>query len=285
MTPDSGQDIPARFRRQMRAAAVQRWVLGTTLVVGLIACHFVGTPTRGWVVAGLAGVAGLWIALALRGVKQVHATRTSSALLAAGRIADARQALVATLNRMTPLSSVKILACHYLAVAAHLSRSYAEAAAICRELLSHRLGQMKNIAAATRLILADALLMLDESNAAAAAIQAIDPNALSLTERLTLLPIELRCQLATGRAERAVESLPEKVRLAELLDTTNAALTHMLLAEACRRMELADKQRYLLERAALLAELNPIVARFKPLLAELDTTAATEPTGPTDSDR
>ena len=91
--------------------------------------------------------------------------------------------------------------------------------------------------------------------------------------------------MATGRAERAVESLPEKVRLAELLDTTNAALTHMLLAEACRRMELADKQRYLLERAALLAELNPIVARFKPLLAELDTSEATELTGPTDSDR
>ena len=269
MTAGARRDVPARFRQQLLAANLLRWCLVAALVAGLFASFAAAGSTQGWIIAGMAALVGIWMLLALRTLRQVRTTRSSAALLAQGRIEEARRGLLLALNGLTPLRSVTILACHYLAVAAHLSRSYREAIALCRELLAHPLGSMKNLATATRLILADSLLMLDEVDAASLVVQSIDGTKLSLADRLTFLPIELRYQLITDQAGQAVESLPEKVHLAELLDPWGAALTHALLAEACRRTNLIRQQDYLLRRATLLADLEPIIARYEPLLNSL----------------
>ena len=274
MTRDPQEDVPARFRRQMRTADLLRGCLALALGGGLIAYCFAAPGTRGYVAAALLVVSGTWIVLLLRTIGQLRRARTSSALLKEGRIEEAHQELLGALDSLSPLRSIKILACHYLAVAAHLGRRYGETAAICRELLAHPLGAMANLGTATRLILVDSLLMLDEFDAAAPVIQQIGASPLSLTDRLTFLPIELRYQLATDQAAQAVESLPSKARLAELLDSSAAALTHALLAEACMRMKLTPQHEYLLRRAALLADLQPIVTRYRPILQNLNVEAA-----------
>ncbi|MHC4067401.1 MAG: hypothetical protein ACYSUI_23255 [Planctomycetota bacterium] len=259
----------AHFRRQMRAANLLRLVLGAGLLAGLVVFYRADHATRRWILVALAAVAGLWIALALRGLQAVKRTRIGAALLAAGRVEEGCQVLGEALSRFTPLRSAKILACHQLAVAAHLAHCYREAVAICRELLAYRLGAMRNLAAPTRLILADSLLLLDDVQAADPVIEALESVELSLADQLTFLPVELRFQLAVGRHAQVVNSLPEKVGLADLLDSTSACLVHTLLAEGCRRMHLASQQAYLLRRAALLADVEPIVARHGRVLSGL----------------
>lgn len=263
-------DLLARFRRQMLAARLLRWALGAVLLGGLIACYPVDQTTRCWILAALAVLCGLWIALALRGLKALKRTRTGAALLAAGRIDEGWAVLAQVLKGFTPLHSPKILACHQLAIAAHLTRRYPEAVAICRELLTQRLGEVSSVATATRLILADCLLGLDDAQAAGPVVEALDRADLSLADRLAFLPIELHYHLVTGREAQAVRSLPEKVRLAELLDSSAAALVHALLAEGCRRMNLTCQRDFLLRRAMLLADVEPILARHRPLLEGLD---------------
>lgn len=275
MTEERVNEVASRFRWQMRAAAVVRLGVALSLLAGLLASSQVGPAQQRWILAGMAALVGAWVILGLRGVVLLKRARHSAAQLSAGRLDEARENLLDVLGRFTLLRSVKILAGHQLAVAAHLGRRYREAIVICSELLRHRLGGTRSVATDLRLILADSLLMLDEIGAVGPVMQAIDDEHLSLADRLTLLPIELRYQLTAGREAEAVRSLPTRVRLAELLDPSSAAQAHALLAEACRRANLTPQQDYLLQRAALLADLEPIVARFPRILGDLGIEAVT----------
>lgn len=262
-------NLPGRFRRQMWSACLLRGALGAALLLGLVALYQVDPATRRWILAGMFAVAGLWLALSLRGLGAVKRARRGAALVAAGRLDEACEVLAGALSRLTPLRSAKILACHQLAIAAHLTRRYRDAVAISRELLAHRLGAASGVATATRLILADSLLGLDDVRAAAPVVQALDRQDLSLAEQMVFLPVALRCQLTAGRHDEAVQALAEKVRVAELMDSPVASLVHALLAEACRRTGLPRQQDYLLRRAALLADVEPIVARHRGILGSL----------------
>jgi hypothetical protein len=286
VTTDNPDSVPERFRRQMQAAGLLRWCLMVALVVAIVAYCLTERLAQVWIAGGLALLVAVWTVLVVRAVGQVRRARRSSLLLQEGRVEEARRGLLGVLNSLTPLRSITVLACHYLAVASHLSRKYAEAAAICRELLAHRLGPTKSVGTATRFILADSLLMLGEVDEALPVVQAIDTGNLSLNDRLTFLPIELHCQLAADQGTTAAQALPEKVRLAELLEPPTAALTHAFLAEACRRTNQGRQRDFLLRRAALLADLEPLVSRYQPVLGHLDIKAAqSEPTGPADTDR
>jgi len=283
MTEDTVAEWLARFHRHMRAAAVLRWAFVVVMITGCVAFYQVGPTAQLGVLAvmGLATVA--WVVLGVRGVRLAGAARLGAMLLEAGRIDEAQQHLARALRAVTPLRSVKLLACHQMAVAAHASRCYRGAVALCRALLGERLGAMKSMANATRLILADSLLMLDDVRAAGLALDGLSGARLSLADRMVLLPIELRYHLAAGLEDRAVESLPHKVRLAELLDAPDAALAHALLAEACRRNQLTPQGDYLRERAALLGDLDAIVAGHPALLGGLGSPpAGTEPPTPTE---
>ena len=120
MTRQGLSDLLARFRRQMLAARLLRWALGAVLLGGFIACYQADHTTRYWILAVLAVVCGLWIALALRGLKALKRARIGTALLAAGRIDEGCTVLAQALKGFTPLHGPKILACHQLAIAAHL---------------------------------------------------------------------------------------------------------------------------------------------------------------------
>lgn len=270
MTLPPDASIVQRFHRQMRLSQFLRGCLVVALITVLVVFYRGDQATQAWTLSGLGAMAALWIGLSWRTIKQVRVTRAGSTLLAQGRLDEARQTLLGVLEGPSPLRSGKILACHYLAVSAHLANAYREAAGICRALLSYRLGSMKSIATATRLVLADSLLMLNDPEGAGPVVQAIQRSSLSLTERMTLLPIELRYQLAADRSDQAVDDLAEKVKVAELLDSTTAALTHVLLAEACRRMDMLDQHRYFLRRAKLLADLGPIVEKYHSVLNRVD---------------
>lgn len=269
MTDAEARECLARFRRQMRAAAAMRWVFLVAMTAGLASFYFVGDAAQTWVLGAMALLAGTWIALGVRGARLAREARLGAMLLEAGEIDAAQQHFLTALTGLTPLRSVKLLACHQLAVTAHVSRAHRGAAVLCRGLLAHRLGSMKSVATATRLILADSLLTLDDVVAAGDVVKTLSRTNLSLADQMTFLPIELRYQLSAGKSADAVESLPDKVRLAELLDSPAASLSHALLAEACRRNDLATEKRYLLRRAALLGDIDALLEKHRPLLGQL----------------
>ncbi len=258
--------IPTLFRGRMRMARLLRWCLSLALVTGFASLYILEGPYHRWAVAVSLIMVALWFILAIQSIQVVRAARTGSLLLAEGKHQEATQHLVETLKRVSPLRADKILACHYLAVAAHLRQEYREAIAICRELLAHRFGPLRSLVNGTKLILADSLLMVSDADSAGQIVRAMKHQGLSLNDQLTLLPIELRYYLIADRGAEIVEALQEKVRLAELLDSTASATVHALLAEGCRRMDMEPEHSYLLKRAHLLADLDPIIAKLNPLL-------------------
>ncbi|MFQ5490222.1 MAG: hypothetical protein ACE5GE_05825 [Phycisphaerae bacterium] len=280
MTAQPDASIAQRFRRQMRLASLLQGCLIVALCVTLVVFYRGGRAWQIWTVLGLGAMAGLWIAMSWRTIKQVRSARSSSTLLAQGQLEEARRKLLQVLEGPSPLRSGKILACHYLAVSAHLDSAYREAAIICRSLLRYRLGSMNSIATATRMVLADSLLMLNDTAGAGPVVQAIQQSPLSLSDRMTMLPIELRYQLAAGRSEQAVEDLTGKVKIAELLEAPGSALTHVLLAEACRRMDMPQQQEYFLRRARLLADVEPIVRKYHDLLNQVTPATSAPPPSP-----
>jgi len=83
---------------------------------------------------------------------------------------------------------------------------------------------------------------------------------------MKLLPIQLRYELAADYPAAAAQSLPEKLQIAELLDSPRAALVHALLAEACRRNHMPAQQAFLAERAWLYHDLDQLAPRY-PVIA------------------
>jgi hypothetical protein len=90
-------------------------------------------------------------------------------------------------------------------------------------------------------------------------IESLHSAELSLSDRLLLLPIALRHQLATGRLETALSQLENKLQLADMLDSRISCLVHVLLAEASAQVGQSERHRYLYSRAALLADVDSVV--------------------------
>jgi hypothetical protein len=256
-----------RFRRQLTAAHVLRVGLLAALGVSLIWAARSPAPGGGRMVflVALAGAA-IWIALLIKSMGLARRIQTGSTLLSLGQLDDAEVWLRQAMMCFSFSARSKIVACQQLASLFFRRDSYAEAIVLCRELLRHRLRGLRNVWINARLLLADSLLMLDEVAGAYEALGPVCNVSLSLAERMKLLPIRLRYELAADHAASCVQSLKEKVRIAELLDAPRAALVHALLAEACRRQAMPAQQAFLCERARLYHDLNELVERY-PLIA------------------
>jgi hypothetical protein len=117
-------------------------------------------------------------------------------------------------------------------------------------------------------MLAESLLSLDRVGEAYEAMRPVYDVPLTLADRMKLLPVQLWYELQAGQAIASVESLPEKVRIAELLDSQQAALVHAMLAGPCRQRAMPAESEFLLRRARLYADLEPIIQRY-PVLAPI----------------
>ncbi len=204
--------------------------------------------------------ASIWVAFTIFSVRQARASQQASAYVASGRLDLAEEQLKGILRQFSFFRQGKLLACHNLAVIAHGRKDYRAAAELCGGIVSLRTGPPRAIGRTCRILLADCRLLLGD---AAAAVEAIKPFSLrggdlNLVEQLLLLPVELRCQIASKAYPEAVDDLAWKVRRAELLDSPKAALTHALLATACREVGEAGKADYLLRRANLYHDLSDL---------------------------
>jgi hypothetical protein len=255
------------FHRQVQAGRVARGA-ALALAVGLIGWSGLsagGDGRRASLLVLMAGM-GVWLAFVMDAVRLARQVQAGSVLIATGQLERAETWLTGLMERFTFSVRVKLLAAQQLASLYFRKGSHAEVVAICRELLHYRLGGLQGVAMNVRLMLADSLLTLERASEAYEALRPIYESPLSLSDQLRLLPVQLRYELATGHSAASVQGLPEKVRVAELMDPDRAGLAHALLAEACRRESLATQQAFLAERARLYADLAPMAAKY-PVIA------------------
>lgn len=253
-----------RFRRRINQIAVIRVL--AILAVALLAAWSTWEPAQldRRVAALLVGVVLLgWIVLALVSFHLARMLQMARILLGTGQTDNARVWLGRVMTGWSLSSRIQLVACQHLASSFSAKDGHEEVVSICHELLRHRLGRLKSVVVNTRLMLADSLLMLDRVGEAYEALKPLSDLPLSLADRMKMLPIQLRYELRAGQPALAAESLPEKVRIAELLESPQAALVHAMLAKACRRQGMHAQAEFLIRRARLYADLAPLAQRYE----------------------
>jgi len=261
---DDLDNLLRRFHRRVNHIGVIR-TLGVLAVV-LLGVWSTWEPAqldRRMAALLIGGVLLGWIVLALVTIHLARMLQMARILLGTGQTDNARVWLGRVMTGMSLSSRIQLVACQHLASSFSSKDAHHEVVLICRELLRHRLGRLKNVAVNARLMLADSLLMLDRLAEAYEAIRPVYDLPLSLADRMKLLPIQLRYELRAEQPALAAESLPEKVRIAELLESPQAALVHAMLAKACRRQAMHAQAEFLIRRARLYADLAPLAQRYK----------------------
>jgi len=264
VTPEPLDNLLRRFRRRIVLIGTIR-VLGLLSFIFLVAWSLRPPPFMDRRVPTLivGGVLLLWLILALASVNQSRTLQMARVLLGTGQTDNARMWLSRVMTGLSLSPRNQLIACHHLASLFAYRQSHQEVIAICTELLRHHLGRLRHIVVNTRLMLAESLLSLDRVGEAYEAMRPVYDLPLTLADRMKLLPVQLWYELQAGQAISSVESLPEKVRIAELLDSQQAALVHAMLAEACRQRAMPAESEFLLRRARLYADLEPIVDRYR----------------------
>jgi tetratricopeptide (TPR) repeat protein len=263
VTTASIDELLRAFRRNLRISMILRVVVGCFFVAislwALTLPASTGRPVLGML---LVGMLILWAALMVRSVRLAREIQTGNVLIAYGRLDDAEARLERMLGRFSLSERAQSMLFQQLAWLLFRRERFAEVVEICRELLRHRVGRIQGLGFHIRLMLADSLLLLGQVEEAYAAFRPVYDAPLTLAERMKLLPVQLRYELAAGHAGAAASGLAEKVRVAELLESPRAALVHALLAEACRRESMPAQQAFLAERARLYHDLEPLAEKY-----------------------
>ncbi len=260
-----------RFSRQMLMLRVLYWLMMVVVFVLVIGVSGADRVTTGHLILVAIGLPIVIVAAASISLSLTRQVQAAAILMNLGKLDDAEVWIKRTLTGFSLSRRAKVTAAQLLASLMMLRGRHEAVVAICRALLHQPLNRLRHVWVEARLLLADALLLLGRLGEAHEALIPVYGVPLSLGVRMKLLPIQLRYELAAGHSGSAVAALPEKVRIAELMDSTNAALTHALLAEACRRENRVAEQDYLAERARLYGDLPPLAERhpvISPIAAE-----------------
>jgi hypothetical protein len=258
----------SRFRRDLTLGSVLKVVLilaiAAAFAVGPISASRIDGPVI------LLGIVVLWLVLSYRSMKGSQLIADSPRLIAAGQLDRAEQQIETALGSFSIFRTVKLLAIHHLAMLRHAQRRWEESAALCQLLLRQRLGNMQNLSKPCRLILADALLEMNDLPGVYEALSGLYQTRLSLAEAMNLLLVQLDYSSRVGAWENMMQGIPAKVQLAELMPTQGAARAQAFLALAARKTGRHDWENWLRRRVELLADPQQIAAE-RPVLAGLWT--------------
>ncbi len=266
MTTGEAHSLLTSLRRQLLLADVTRILLIAAVGTGCLGMFFLSDSSlqTGMLWSGALGASILWMLLTVLSIRALRRANHASVYIASGRLDLAEEQLKNAIQSFSLYGSGQLVACHNLAVIEHGQKNYRVAAELCNGVLSLRRSHIRNLAKTCRMLLADCRLYLGDTLAALRAIEPLrlDDPAMSLADKLILLPIELRCQVAKGDFQAATQDLSWKVRRAELLDSPRAALVHALLAKASAALGKASEAQFLEQRARLYFDLDELAKHF-----------------------
>lgn len=267
MSSAEAKKLIKSLRLQLLFATLIRILLLAVVCAGLLGAiweiRIDGRSNALWASATVAAIA--WVILTIFSVRQVRASNRASTYIASGRLDLAQEQLKQAMRQFSLYRNGKVLACHNLAVVSHGQKRYRSAAILCDGILSLGGRLSRHINETCRILLADCRLLLGDPDLARIALGRLSAKSpeLALTDQLLLLPIELRCQLAMQQYQEAAADLSWKVQRAELLDSPKAALTHALLAAACRKTGHQPEADFLERRARLYHDLDELSEEYE----------------------
>src|SRR5690606_1601269 len=106
---------------------------------------------------------------------------------------------------------------HHLAMLRQAQRQYAESAVVCRALLRQRLKGTGSLDKQTRLVLASALLEMNDLRGVHEAMIGLYRQRLTLGEGLQLLHVESEYLARIGAWDQLVHNLDGKIAMAEIM--------------------------------------------------------------------
>jgi len=250
-------------RTGIRRGTVVRWLLILIGFGGVVLAGVERAPSVGPAMA--LGAALAWVMLVVRSVRSQQDLLGVPVLIEHRQQDQADQIIAASLRAFSIFRAPRMQALQHLASIRHEQRRSQDAAALISELLRYRLTP----AARTSLLLlrAQSALELNDLPAVHAALSSLPPPA-SLAESMKLMQLQTDYCVRVGAWSAALDNLPWKVELAELLPTDDAAWVQGLLALAAQRCNLPEWHAWLQRRAELLGDRTSLVQR-QPMLGEL----------------
>jgi len=259
----------SRFRRDLTLGTLLRVLFIGAATTALVLNVLPIAPFAGMVM--LAVIIGVWSVLSYRSVKGSRIAAESPLLIASGQFEQAEHHIEEALTTFSIFRTVKMLSFHHLAVLRHAQKRYPETAMLCRTLLGQRLvGPLRTLSKPSRLMLAGALLEMNDLSGAYEALAGLYRERLSLGEALHLMSVQLDYEARIGAWERMLPRGAEQRRseLAELMPAAQAARAQALLGLAALKTARLSWAQWLRGRAQLLADAPQLVAE-RPVLAEL----------------
>jgi hypothetical protein len=255
-----------RLRRDLTLGSLVKGLLLAAAVASLVVVPVVAPQVHSNL--AILAVGAVWLVLGYNSAKGSRLAADAPALIAAGKYDEAEEQLSKAVGSFSLFRQIKLQTLHQLAQLRHAQRRFADAAKLCLVVLGQRNVDKMPMAKPVRLLLADAMLELDDVRGAHAALSGLYGQRLSLNEVLVLLVSQLDYEARIGAWDRMMHEAMTKVQLAELMSTPAAARAQALLAVAAGHVGRADFRDWLRARVELLVEWQALVAQ-RPMLAEL----------------
>lgn len=261
----SAESAISRFRRDLTVGSLLKGLLAVAMCGALALPAVLPQVDR---TIALIIVGGAWLALSYTSAKGSRLVAGSGALIAAGQFEEAERQIDEALRTFSIFRAVKLQSIHHLALLRHAQRRWGDSAMLCRALLGQRLGPLQGLSKPSRLLLAEAMLELNDLRGAYDAISDLYAQPLSLAEVLHLVGVQLDYESRIGSWQKMMQGPMGKVQLAELMPSSSAARAQALLALAAKRIGRQDWYDWLRQRAELLIDPGKLVHE-RPLLAEV----------------
>jgi hypothetical protein len=255
-----------RARRDLRISWALNAVLLLIIPMSVLLRPVFNVPVDAML--ALTVVGAVWVVLGIRSLKSSRMVADSPSLIAAGQYEAAERHIDGALRSFSIFRAVKLLSLHHLAALRHAQRRWREAAMLCNELLAQRAVTRQGLGRATRLILADSLLEMEDLAGAGECVTQLYQQRLSLSEALSLLLVQLDYESRLGAWQAMMTGAPTKVSMAELMPTPKSARTQALLALAAKKLGRGDWESWLRRRVELLVDPQDLTVRW-PMLREL----------------
>ena len=211
-----------------------------------------------------------WLGLSFGSARGSRLVATSPVLIALGRFDEAETTLDQAMRSFSVFRTPKLVTLHQLALLRYRQQQWTDVVKLCRAVLSQRPATGSNLIRSSWLMLADALLQLRDQRGAYEAISALRAAALSLSESVQLMVLQLEYEQQLAAWESVMAATRQKLDWCELLPVPESARVHAILAMAADQTGHKALADWLAARLRLIADVDPLLVRYPALSAVMN---------------
>ena len=255
-------------QRAITLARRWRWI-SNVAKVALVAVAFCAIyfyeQGGGFVV--VVGLFVLWTFVSSLGARTRRLALDAGEHIAAGEFDLAEDRLTQSLASFSLARSTKQLGLQQLAMLRHAQSRWSDAAALARAFLAGRRADA-DADISSRLVLVESLLEMGDIDGVARELQSLSLRRLNLRQTIMLTQLRLDFLARRGDFASMFQQPQATVGLLELMPATPGMQCHALLALAAKRLEKPAWQRWLVDRARLLGDVETLF-ESRPFLREV----------------